>query len=121
MSPLSVTTKCHHSVHDSFHSPGKLVLTEGENFAPQSSHNEALVLGSSVLQDVLDDIVAVLVLHQALRVLVELLQDGSSLLQRTVLQDALDHSTAVRVSRQCEHLVVTIGNRVRASTYSGLR
>ena len=116
MSPLSVTTQCL-----SRHSPGELVLTEGEHFASQSSHNEALVLGSAVLQHMLDDVVAVLVLHETLCVLVELLQDGSSLLQCTVLQDALDHTTPVRVCRQGEHLVGTIGNRIRASTYSGLR
>ena len=115
MSPLSVTTKCHHSVPDSRHSPGELVLTECEHLAPEPGHNETLVLGPAVLQHVLDDVVAVLVLHQALRVLVQLLQDRSRLIQCTVLQDALDHATAVRVCRQGEHLVATVGNRVRAS------
>lgn len=43
-------------------------------------------------------------LHQLLRVLVELLQDGQGLLGQAVLQDPLDHPAAVGVRGQSKHL-----------------
>ena len=52
----------------------------------------------------LDDVVAVLVLQQLVRVLVQLLEDGRRLLRLAVLEDALDHAAAVRVRRQRVHL-----------------
>ena len=58
----------------------------------------------SVLEDVLNDVVSVLVLQQLVRVLVQLLQDGRRLLRLAVLQDALDHPAAVRVRRERVHL-----------------
>jgi len=57
-----------------------------------------------VFQDVLDDVVAVLVLQQLVRVLVQLLQDASRLLGRAVLQDALNDAAAVGMRRQGVHL-----------------
>ena len=86
------------------YAPGKLVLAEDEHLAAEFGDDLALVLGASVLEHVLDDIVAVLILDEALRVLMQLLQDGRGLLAGTVLQYALDHAAAVRVRRQREHL-----------------
>ena len=57
-----------------------------------------------MLEDVLNDVVAVLVLQQLVRVLVQLLEDGRRLLRLAVLEDALDHSAAVRVRREGIHL-----------------
>ena len=53
------------------------------------------------------DVIAVLVLHQLLRVCVQLLQNGRRLLASAVLQDSLDHPAAVRVRRQFIHLQQT--------------
>ena len=80
------------------------MLAENEDPAAESSDNLRLVLGPAVLQHVLDDVVSVLVLHEALGVRVELLQYGRGLLPRAVLQDTLDDATAVRVGGQGEHL-----------------
>lgn len=62
------------------------------------------MVGPPVLQHMLDDIVAVLVLHKVVDVQHQLLQDGPRLRVRTVLQNALDDAAAVCVRRQREHL-----------------
>ena len=43
-------------------------------------------------------------LHELLRVLMELLQDGQRLLWKAVLENALDDSAAVRMSGEGKHL-----------------
>lgn len=48
----------------SWNLPRKLVLAEAQDVASDLGHDLALILGSAVLQDVLDDIVAVLVLSE---------------------------------------------------------
>ena len=53
-------TTCTENVY--VHSPGKLVLTQHEHLAPDHVDNDCLVLHVAVLQDVLDHIVAILVL-----------------------------------------------------------
>ena len=84
--------------------PGELVLAEEQRLAAQLAHDFGLVVGRAVLQHVLDDVVAVLVLHESLGVLQQLLQDRRRLVRHAVLQDPLDHAAAVRVSRQRQHL-----------------
>lgn len=44
--------------------PGKLVLAESQHIASNLRHNLALILSSAMLQNVLDDIVAILVLNK---------------------------------------------------------
>ena len=44
--------------------PGKLVLAESQYVASDLRHYLALILGSAVLQNVLDHIVAILVLNK---------------------------------------------------------
>ena len=56
--------------------PGELVLAEDEDLAPQFGDDLALVLGATVLEHVLDHVVTVLVLHEALRLRVQLLLCG---------------------------------------------
>jgi len=73
------------------------VLAEWEYFAADLSNNATAVLRAAVLQHVLYDVVAVLVMQQALRVLMHLLQQAGRLLRQTVLQDSLDDPTAVRM------------------------
>ena len=82
------------------------MLTEQQDLALDDGDDGGLVVGPAVLEDVLDDVVAVLVLNQPLRVLVQLLQDRSRLLLGAVLQDPLDHATPVRMRGQSEHLAV---------------
>ena len=50
------------------------------------------------------DVVAVLVLEEVVRVLVQLLQDGRGLLRGAVLENALNHAATIRVGRQAVHL-----------------
>lgn len=57
-----------------------------------------------MLQDMLDYIISILILHELLRVLVKLLQDREGLVGETVFQDPLDHPTAIWVRRQSKHL-----------------
>lgn len=59
---------------------------------------------NALTKDMLDDVVAVLILNQLVSVLVELFQNRCSLLRSAVFQDALDHAAAVGVGRQGEHL-----------------
>lgn len=76
------------------------MLRESEDLPLHLGDDLALVLRSAMLQHVLYDVVAVLVLYQLVRVVVQLLEDGLGLFPGTVLQDALDHSAAVGVRRQ---------------------
>lgn len=46
--------------------PCKFVLAQEEHFSTDLCHNLALIFGSAVLQDVLDDVVAVLILQGAM-------------------------------------------------------
>ena len=62
-----------------------------------------LVLGQTVLQDVLNDIVSILILSQFERVRVNLLQDRDRLLEFAVLQQTLDHATGIAVRAQLTH------------------
>ena len=71
----------------------------------------------SMLKDMLDDVVAVLVLEQGLNVGQELIQDGGGLLQGAVLQDSLDDPAAVGVSREGEDLKMI---RKHGSVYPSL-
>ena len=83
------------------------MLAVDQDLAVDTVDNLGLVLGAAVLQHVLDDVVAVLVLHQTLRLLMELRQHAVGLLRRAVLQDALDDAAAVRVRGQVVHLLQT--------------
>lgn len=47
--------------------PGKLVLAESQYIASDLSHDFTLILGSAVLQNVLDHVVAILVLNKTNR------------------------------------------------------
>lgn len=47
--------------------PGKLVLAESQYIASDLSHNFTLILGSAMLQNVLDHVVAILVLNKTNR------------------------------------------------------
>lgn len=49
--------------------------------------------------------VAVLILDKVLRVAVELVEEGASLMRRTVLEDALEDTASVRVRRETVDLV----------------
>ena len=68
------------------------------------AHEPPAVGGPSVLEDVLDDVVAVLVLDQYRERVRDLLQDRLLLLVDAVLQDALDHAAPICVRRQLLHL-----------------
>ena len=80
------------------------MLAEREDVAAQLDDDGAAVVGPAVLQHVLDHVVAVLVLDEPLRVLVQLVEHRRRLRRSAVLQDALDHAAAVRVRRQRKHL-----------------
>ena len=86
------------------HWPGKLVLAVDENLAMDAADDLGLVLRAAVLQHMLYDVVAVLVLHQTFCLFMELCQNAVGLLRRAVLQDTLDHATAVWVGGQVVHL-----------------
>ena len=88
----------------------ELVLRQFHHCTANHSDYFGLALRLAVLQHVLDDVVAVLVLEQGLGVLVELLEDVRRLFGRTVLQDALDHPAAVRVGRQVRYLALKAGS-----------
>ena len=77
--------------------PGKLVLTEHKDLSSYGIDYLALVLHMAVLKYMLNNIVAILVLNQALCVIMELSQYWISLLWFAVLQDALDHTASIRV------------------------
>ena len=57
-----------------------------------------------MFEDVLNDVVAVLVLQQLVCVGVKLVQDRTRLFRIAVLQNALDHTATVRVGRKGGHL-----------------
>ena len=59
-----------------------------------------------MVENMLDHVVAILVLDQGLDVAVELLQDGGGLLGGAVLENALDHATAVRMGGEVVHLAL---------------
>ena len=80
------------------------MLREGQDFPFHLCHDAGLVLGAAVLQHVLNDVVPVLVLHQLVGVVMQLLQNGLRLLCGAVLQDPLDNPAAVGVRGQLEHL-----------------
>ena len=84
--------------------PGKLVLTKDHELSTQLVDDLGLVLRLAVLQHMLYNVVAVLVVHEVLRLLVQLVEDSRHLVDVAVLQDALDHSTAVRMHCQLQHL-----------------
>ena len=86
------------------HLPGKFVLTQGEHLSSDSVDNFTLVLHTAMLQNVLNDIVTILVHHQPLCILMELIQHGLGLIHSAVLQNALDDTTTVGVGRQTVHL-----------------
>ena len=81
------------------------MLAVDKDLAVDAVDDLRLVLGAAVLQHVLDDIVAILVLHQTFCLLMELRQHAVGLLRRAVLQDALDDTAAVRVCGQVVHLL----------------
>lgn len=78
-------------------SPCKLVLTQDEDLVFDLPKNAAPVLGPSVLQDVLYDIVAVLIHEKTLCLLMKFLKDWCCLFRCAVLQDALNNSTPIRM------------------------
>jgi len=84
--------------------PGKLVLTKDHELSTQLVDDLGLVFRLTVLQHVLYNVVAVLVVHEVLCLLVQLVEDSRHLVDVAVLQDALDHSTAVRMHCQLQHL-----------------
>jgi len=84
--------------------PGKLVLTEYHELATQLLDDLGLVVRLTVLQHVLNNIVAILVVYEVLRLLVQFTEDSRHLVDVAVLQDALDHSTAVRMHCQLQYL-----------------
>lgn len=85
------------SLMDIFHStlPCKFMLTESENVPSKFMNNLAFVFWSTMFQDVLDDIVAVLILYKSFSMLVQFIQYGGGLLWHAVLKDTLNHTTAV--------------------------
>jgi len=84
--------------------PGKLVLTKDHKLSAQLADNLGLVIRLSVLQHVLDDVVAVLVVDEMLRLLVQLGEDSRHLIHGAVFQDTLDHPAAVWMHCQLQHL-----------------
>ena len=92
------------STHYAPTQPGKLVLTQHQHLAPQFQRHQGFVLHLPMLQDMLYHVVAVLVLHQALRVLKQLVENWPRLLTRAVLKYPLDDATAIRVCWKREHL-----------------
>jgi len=75
----------------------ELVLREGQHFPLNGGHNAELVFRFAMLENVLDDVVAVLVLNESFGVVVQFVQDGGRLLGSAVFQNTLDDTASVRV------------------------
>ena len=108
------------NVQDGDAVPGKLVLTKYHELATQLLDDLGLVVRLTVLQHVLNNIVAILVVYEVLRLLVQFTEDSRHLVDVAVLQDALDHSTAVRMHCQLQYLNTPSQCDVCLVTFPGL-
>ena len=90
------------------HIAGELVLGQHQHPPLQPAHDLGLVGRLPVVEDVLDDVVAVLVQDQLLRVDEQLGQQDLGLILAAVLQQSLDNSTPVGMARNVESLELCI-------------
>lgn len=118
----------------------EFVLAELQHLTMDFFNNNRFVLGSTALQDMLNDIVAILVLDELARASVKLIQQRSlepcgcfrslsfhcpyRLEFSTVLKHALDHSATIGMRCQIIHLTVECVNdkldMLRRNTLNGL-
>ena len=84
------------------------MLGQHQDPALQSAHDLGLVGGLAVVQDVLDDVVAVLVQDQLVSVDEEVGQEDFGLILAAVLQQSLDNSAPVGMARNVESLELCI-------------
>jgi hypothetical protein len=82
----------------------KLVFTHLKHLSTDFGDDHGLVDGATALEDVLDHIVAVLVLDKINGEFVELLEEGLALNVCAMLKDSLYNSTAIRVRGQGKDL-----------------
>lgn len=73
------------------------MLAEHQHFPSHLCDNSTAVFRPAVLQDVLYDVVAILILNQTLCLLQQLLQDRVGLLWYAVLQNTLYYTATIRV------------------------
>lgn len=74
------------------------MLTESENLVFNFRYDPRLVFQLSMLQHVLDNVVAILISEQPVCCFMQLNKDWGGLQRRAVLQDALDDTTSIWVS-----------------------
>jgi hypothetical protein len=82
----------------------ELVARHGEQLAVQEVDDAATVSRLAVLDHELDDIVAVLILHEDIAVQMELVEEGPRAVLRKMLEASLKDSTAVRMLAELQHL-----------------
>lgn len=76
-------------------------------------YDRVLVCARTTLKDPLNDIVAILVLHQLLGMAMELLEQRPALGSVTVLKDSLQHAARVTVRRELKDLALErLGNEI---------
>lgn len=93
------------------------MLTENHHFATQFVNDLGLIVRLAVFQNVLDNVVAVLIMNKMLRALKQLIHDRLHLVRRAVLKDSLNHATSVRMHRQRQNLLKNQdGSRPRNTT-----
>ena len=77
---------------------------EGEDLAMEGVDNKLNLLWGDLLDALLDNVVAVLVLNAAEDVAVELFDHGNLLREIDLLQGLLDHPAAVHLERELQNL-----------------
>ena len=78
--------------------PCKFVLAKNKNVASEFMNNLALVFRCAMFQDMLNHIVAILILNQSFSVLVKFIQYLRCLFWHAVFKDALDDTAPIRMS-----------------------
>ena len=71
------------------------MLTEQYNIPLELHDYLAFVLVSAMFQDVLNDVIAILVLHKSLDVIVQFLEYRGGLFLVAMFQDTLDHPATI--------------------------
>lgn len=82
------------------------MLAELEDLATDLVDHHRLVDGATTFEDMLDHIVAVLILHQLPCAAMEFFEEGAGLDIRTVFKHPLDHTAAIGVGGEVVHLTM---------------
>lgn len=83
---------------------GKLLLSEGEELTADFRNDEGAIGAVTLFNNPLNDIVAVLVLNQILRIAVQVVEEDTRLRGGAIFKDALKDPTAVGVGGERLHL-----------------